>query len=109
MPMKIKDDGARLNPAAEKVSFMGKSYWKLQVTYDESVGRDTWYFYFSTETYAMEAYQFYHDEQANDGEYILLTEEVTYKEMRIPKVRKWYMNADDTYLGVDVLNGVKSL
>ncbi len=108
MPMKIKDDGAHLDTDAEQVTFMGKSFWKLKVTYEASVGSDTWYFYFNTETYALEAYQFFHDEQANDGEYILLDDEIIYKGIRIPKVRNWYMNADDKYLGVDILNSVNS-
>ncbi|MEP2772751.1 MAG: DUF6503 family protein [Fulvivirga sp.] len=108
LPMKIEDDGARLDPVAQKAQFMAKTYWKLKVTYDESVGSDTWYFYINPDTYALEVYQFYHNEQANDGEYILLTETINYRGMKIPKVRKWYMNADDKYLGVDILNAVKS-
>jgi len=109
LPMKIEDDGARLDPVTQKAQFMEKTYWKLKVTYDESVGSDTWYFYINPDTYALEVYQFYHDEQANDGEYIILTEEIDYRGMKIPKVRKWYMNADDKYLGADILNAVKSL
>ena len=109
MPMKIRDNGAHLNENALLVNFKGKKYWKLKVTYDEAVGKDVWYFYFNTKTFALEAYQFFHNENTNDGEYILFSNELTYKGMKIPKVRKWYMNRDDQYLGVDDLISIKSL
>lgn len=109
MPMKIKDEGAILSPEVQKVQFMGDTYWKLKVMYDSTVGSDTWYFYFNPSNYALQAYQFYHNEASNDGEYILLTDIIEYKNMKIPKVRKWYMNKDDKYLGMDILNNIKSL
>lgn len=109
MPMKIKDEGAHLDTVVRKVEFHGREYLKLKVTYDESVGSDVWYFYFDPETYALQAYQFYHNEKANDGEYILLSDELKFGAMKFPKTRKWYMNTGDKYLGVDKLNAVKSL
>ena len=51
----------------------------------------------------MEVYQFYHDESKNDGEYILLSEEMLVKDIKMPKVRAWYYNKDNTYLGTDDL------
>ncbi len=103
LPMKLKDKGTQLSPVVETKTFKGKQYKVLKVTYDETVGKDTWYFYFDPSTYAMEVYQFYHDESKNDGEYILLSGIEEVSNMKIPKVREWYYNKDDKFLGTDTL------
>lgn len=103
LPMKLKDLGTLINPKVEKKFFKGKEYLVLQVKYEEEVGKDTWYFYFDPSTYAMEVYQFYHDETKNDGEYIVLTEEVEVQGIKMPKNRAWYYNEEDKYLGTDFL------
>ncbi|UWX55143.1 DUF6503 family protein [Maribacter litopenaei] len=103
LPMKLKDPGTQIDPKVRKKSFKGKEYLVLKVTYDEKVGSDTWYFYFDPSNYNMEVYQFYHDESKNDGEYILLSEEITVNDIKMPKIRAWYYNKDDKYLGTDDL------
>lgn len=103
LPMKMKDPGAHLDPKVDKKTFKGKEYLVLKITYDENVGKDVWYFYFDPATYAMEVYQFYHDEQKGDGEYILLEGLEEIHGVKIPKTRAWYYNKDDKYLGTDVL------
>ena len=80
----------------------------LKATYDTSVGSDVWYFYFDPETYAMEVYQFYKTDDKGDvkpdsGEYILLADEETVSGIKMPKIRAWYYNKDDKYLGTDTL------
>ena len=103
LPMKIKDPGALLDPEVSKKTFHGKEYLVLKVSYQEEVGSDVWYFYFDPVSYAMEAYQFYHDESKNDGEYILLSNMVEVGGIKMPKTRKWYYNSDQKYLGTDDL------
>ena len=103
LPMKLKDPGTHLDSVVQTKSFKGKEYLALKVTYDESVGKDVWYFYFDPETYAMEVYQFFHDESKNDGEYILLSEIENVARIKMPKIRAWYYNSDDKLLGTDVL------
>jgi len=103
LPMKLKDPGTLINPKIEKRSFKGKKYLVAQVNYKKEVGNDRWYFYFDPITYAMEVYQFYHEESKNDGEYILLAEEIVINGIKIPKNRAWYYNKDDKYLGTDFL------
>lgn len=103
LPMKLKDPGTLINSKVEKRSFKGKDYWVAQVNYEKEVGEDTWYFYFDPSTFALEVYQFYHDESKNDGEYILLTEESEVNGIKMPKNRAWYYNKDDVYLGTDFL------
>ncbi|MCB4799816.1 DUF6503 family protein [Neotamlana laminarinivorans] len=104
LPMKLKDEGTIIHEKVEDKIFKGKSYLVLKATYDKNVGKDTWYFYFNKVTYAMEVYQFYHDESKNDGEYILLSDEKVISSIKMPKIRAWYMNKDDKHLGTDILN-----
>ena len=106
LPMKLRDPGTHLDPKVEKKNFHGKDYWVLEVRYDPEVGEDLWYFYFNPDTYAMEAYQFYHDVAKNDGEYILLEGEHRLGGMRIPKIRTWYTNKEEKLLGTDTLQNL---
>ncbi|WP_222982919.1 DUF6503 family protein [Flagellimonas meishanensis] len=103
LPMKLKDPGTLLDPNVHTRKFKGKEYLVLKVNYDETVGKDVWYFYFDPNTYAMEVYQFYHEEAKNDGEYILLEGLEEINGIKMPKVRSWYVNNNDAYLGTDHL------
>ncbi len=103
LPMKLKDEGTIIDPKVQLKNFKGKEYLVLKATYKKTVGKDTWYFYFNPKNYAMEVYQFFHDEAKNDGEYILLTKEEIIHDIKMPKNRAWYMNKDDAYLGKDIL------
>jgi hypothetical protein len=109
LPMKLKDDGTNIDPKVGYKKFKGKDYLVLKATYDKDVGSDVWYFYFNPTTYAMETYQFFKTDEngalmEDTGEYILLTEEENVNGIKMPKVRKWYYNKDDGYLGTDVLS-----
>ncbi len=109
LPMKLKDPGTNLDPIVQTKTFKGKEYLVLKVTYDESVGNDIWYFYFDPTSYAMEVYQFFHDESKNDGEYILLSDIEKVASIKMPKTRAWYYNKDDKHLGTDVLTKASHL
>lgn len=104
LPMKLKDPGTLIDPLISKKSIEGISYWVLKVEYDPSVGSDTWYFYFDTETFALKRYQFFHDESKNDGEYIILDDEIEIEGILMPKNRSWYYNSDNTFLGTAILS-----
>lgn len=45
---------AVIHNKVERKKFKGKAYLVLKATYNVSVGKDTWYFYFDPKTYAME-------------------------------------------------------
>ena len=77
----------------------------LQVSYSPEVGKEHWYFYIHPETFELKAYQFYHNEEENDGEYILLEELIEFEGLKIPKTRIWFMNKDDKQIGKDVIRG----
>ena len=65
------------------------------------VGGDTWYFYFHPETARLIGYRFYHDESANDGEYIHLEGEIENGGLRLPAKRSWFFHQGEEYLGED--------
>jgi hypothetical protein len=109
LPMKLKDPGTIIDIKVQTKTFKGKEYLVLKVGYEKKVGGDTWYFYFDPTTYAMQVYQFYHDEAKNDGEYILLDGIEEVSGIKMPKARAWYYNKDDTYLGRDILTRATGL
>jgi hypothetical protein len=103
LPMKLKDEGTVIHQKVERKTFKGKEYLVLKATYNKEVGKDTWYFYFNPKTFAMEVYQFFKATK-DSGEYILLSGLETIKGVKMPKVRAWYYNKDDKYLGTDILS-----
>lgn len=103
LPMKLKDEGTIVHQKVAKKIFNGKEYWVLKVTYDENVGKDRWFFYFNPKNYEMEAYQFFKKEE-NSGEFILLSGLEIIQEIKMPKIRDWYYNKDNRYLGTDLLS-----
>lgn len=103
LPMKLQDPGTLIDPEVTDAWYQERQVWSVRVAYDESVGSDTWYFYFDQQTFALVGYRFYHDEAKRDGEYIVLEGETEAKTMRIPTKRSWYVNSDDRHLGDDIL------
>ena len=103
LPMKLRDPGAVIDPAIRDDEFDGQPTKVVKVSYDPDVGTDTWYFHFAPDTHRMVGYQFYHDETTGRGEYILLSGERDVLGMKIPAERRWFTNAEDRYLGTDVL------
>ena len=108
LPMKLRDAGTIIAPEAQRAEFEGSDSWEVRVTYDPEVGTDTWYFYFSPDDYALIGYRFYHDEEANDGEYIIL-DRIEEGEMRLPKVRSWFTQQDDRLLGTDKIMALERI
>ena len=101
LPMKLTDKGTNIDPTVQSTTFNGEPVLALKVTYDKSVGSDTWYFYFNPNTYALEGYRFYHKEAENDGEYILIEGLEIQNGMRVPMHRAWYTNKENRWLGTD--------
>jgi hypothetical protein len=102
LPMKLTDEGAIISEAIRDEELEGKSYRVLQVNYAEGVGKDNWFFYLDPDTYAMQAYRFNYG-NPESGEYILLEQEETVQGIKLPKVRKWYWNKSNAYIGTDTL------
>lgn len=108
LPMKLKDEGTHISEVVEEKHFKGKDYLVLKVTYDKTVGNDIWFFYFNPETYAMEIYQFFKTNpdgtmDSKSGEYIMLYDTEIINGIKMPKIRRWYYNKDESYLATDTL------
>ncbi|MFT5737125.1 MAG: hypothetical protein ACJAU2_001114 [Maribacter sp.] len=50
--MKLEDPGTNIYQTVEKKTLKNKKYLVLKVYYNETVGKDTWYFYFDPKSYA---------------------------------------------------------
>ena len=102
LPMKLTDAGVNVSDTVVNKEINGKTYPTIQVTYDPTVGKDNWFFYCDAETAALKAYRFNHG-KLESGEYILLEDELNVNGVKLPKIRKWYLNKDNKYLGTDNL------
>ncbi len=107
LPMKIADPGARLDPEVAETTFEGREVHAVRVTYDPDVGGDIWYFYFDPATAELVGCRFYHDESANDGEYITFEGRAEGGGLRLPRYREWYTNDGDRFLGSDEIRSVR--
>ena len=103
LPMKMRDPGAIWDPVVKEATFNDQSAWAVRVTYEPSVGNDTWFFYFDKETYAILGCRFYHDEQKGDGEYITFSGIEDINGVKFPKIRRWHLNRTGTFLGSDTI------
>ena len=106
LPMKLRDPGTRIDPDILETDFEGGAVQAIRVTYDAEVGADTWYFYFDPTTAELVGCRFYHDESANDGEFIVFEGLVEGGGLRLPARRSWFVNADGSHLGTDVVRSV---
>ncbi len=109
LPMKLRDPGTRLGDAVVAKEFEGRTALELQVTYDESVGSDVWYFYFDPGSHELVGYRFYHDEAKGDGEYIVLDGLREGAGLRLPRSRAWYTHQGDKHLGTDTLLSIEEI
>jgi hypothetical protein len=108
LPMKLRDSGTSLDPKAKRTNFHGRSVNELRVTYDASVGSDTWYFYLDWETCALVGHRFYHNESAGDGEYTILSDEIVGQGLRLPRIRKWYKNQDSEWFITHTIQSIEA-
>jgi hypothetical protein len=109
LPMKLRDPGAHLDPVGKDVTFHGVPSHELRVTYDVGVGSDTWYFYLDAKNCALVGHRFYHDEAKQDGEYAVLSGEISGQGLRLPRIRKWYRNQDDQWFITHTVESIEAL
>jgi hypothetical protein len=102
LPMKLTDAGVTVAETVNNEEVEGKTYPTIRVSYDPAVGKDNWFFYCDAKTSALKAYRFNHG-KSESGEYILLEEELDVNGIKLPKIRKWYWNKDNQYIGTDNL------
>jgi hypothetical protein len=103
LPMKLSDKGAKISDEVFRADFNGKSFQTIQVNYEPGMGKEVWTFFIDSKSAAMEAYRFMFSEGSDEGEYVLLDDTLTFNDIKIPKVRKWYLVKGKKYLGTDNL------
>lgn len=103
LPMKLTDKGVNVSDTIVSEQINGKNYRVMHVSYDPAVGKELWNFYLDPNTAALEGYRFYYEGKPNEGELIMLNDVLDVDGIKIPKVRKWYLNKDNSYLGTDNL------
>jgi hypothetical protein len=103
LPMKLTDKGTIVSDTMFREQINGKNYQVMHVEYDSTVGNELWNFYLDPDTSALEGYRFFYKGEPNEGEHIMLQEVLNVEGIKIPKVRKWYLNKDNKYLGTDNL------
>jgi hypothetical protein len=108
LPMKLRDPGTLLDPVAKAAVFQGSPVHELRVTYEQGVGSDTWYFYLDPKTCALVGHRFYHDEAAGDGEYTVLSGEITGQGLRLPRLRKWHRNRDGEWFITHTIESIEA-
>lgn len=109
LPMKLRDPGTRLDPTVRPIEFAGRQLLSLRVTYAAGVGEDLWYFYFDPHSHALVGCRFFHDEAANDGEYLIFEGEIEGPHgLRLPQVRRWYMNRDGEHIATDTIVALRA-
>jgi len=103
LPMNLRDPGTRVDPDPVTTTFMDREVLSIRLSFDPDVGGDLWYFYFEPGNAELVGCRFYHDEAANDGEYIVMEGLVEHAGLRLPRHRRWHVNSDDRFLGADTL------
>lgn len=107
LPMKMADKGVILTDEVKIDTFNKKNYYVLRADFEKGIGTDTWYLYINPENYAMEGYRFYHNRKPNDGEFIICEGLLNVQEMKIPKIRYWYSNANGEYGATDIVERIE--
>ncbi len=105
-PMHLSDGAATVDSAATAATFLGDSVYSLRVTYGP--GQPVWEYYFDSQDFRLRGSRFSSDGLGNDGEYIAYAGETTSGPIRIPTRRSWYMNADSSLVGEDILVELQS-
>ncbi|WP_235296451.1 DUF6503 family protein [Portibacter marinus] len=98
MPMKLKDTGTIIHHDIEVKYFKNKAYQVITVTYDPTVGTDTWKFYFDPENAELDVIEFSKDGTFENGETIELNDKIKFQNMLLPGQLKWFVLPDRKFL-----------
>jgi len=101
LPMKLADPGVRLRPEVERTTFQGREVEAVRAEYQTEDGYPWWDFYFDPGSGELVGTRFFREGPAADGEYIVLEGSAEAGGLRIPRIRRWYTNAEGEHLGTD--------
>jgi hypothetical protein len=90
LPMKLADKGVIINPHVTEVTFKEKNYNVVKVTYEPTVGSDTWKFYLNPETHQLEIAEFSKNGLFDKGEKIVMSMHQKVQNVLLPGRMEWY-------------------
>ena len=103
MPMNLLDGGVTITPAVRETELEGNRVQAVDVSFSAEFGTDFWTYFFELETARLVACRFHRQDPTADGEIILFEGESSIGSLKLPRKRRWYMNADQRFLGTDEL------
>lgn len=103
LPMNFAEPEVLLDPAVERAELDGREVLALRARFDAAVGTDVWTLYFEPEGAALVGCRFDRADPEKDGETLVFEGETEVAGLRLPRERRWLMNADGSFLGTDVL------
>ncbi|MHC5066564.1 MAG: DUF6503 family protein [Planctomycetota bacterium] len=103
MPMNIPGAEGWIDTEVSEQMLEDRAVLAIRVGFPPEVGTDTWILYFDPENAAMLGCRFDRADPERDGETIVFQGLTELGGMRLPRERRWYMNADRRYLGMDEL------
>ena len=106
MPMSLHAPEVNLLPETVEDTFAGRKTLQITARFNDPVMSEEWVFYFAPDNYQLLGYG-YAAEGA--GEYIRLDGLVLIDDMKLPRMRHWYSQANGAYLGSDIYVIVKEL
>lgn len=107
-PMNLSEPGLLGGAQVTATTFQEQDVLTLRVQFEPPVGTDLWYFHFEPQTKVLVGYEFYKDEAARRGEYLVFDGTATGAGLSLPARRTWFQAWDDVTLGVDALIGLES-
>ena len=103
MPMCLTDPGVSIDPEVTDAKLDGRTVRSIRACFAPEVGTDIWTFYFDPETASLLGCRFDKADPTKDGETLVFEGTTSVAGLRLPRERRWYMNADRRFLGTDEL------
>ena len=104
LPMSINDTFWKTIEPAQKAHFEGQEVYRINIELKEEMISKHWTLITSVATNKLLAIEFNHPEDPeNAGEFIKFHEEYEFDGIKIPRVRNWYAQGTNEYLGTDVI------
>ncbi|WP_299529165.1 DUF6503 family protein [Ulvibacterium sp.] len=104
LPMSLSDDLWKQIQPAQKAEYKGKEVYRVAVVLNEEMISKHWTLLIEVETYTLLGIEFNHPEDPGKEEEILTFEgEFEIDEIKIPRIRNWYIKGTDEYLGTDII------
>ncbi|MEM9671105.1 MAG: DUF6503 family protein [Cyclobacteriaceae bacterium] len=103
LPMSITENFYTEIAPAEPITFEGKDAYRISLELNQEMISKHWRLIIATEDFTLLGVEFYHPENSNEGERIKFEDEVQLGNISLPRMRHWYDNKTEEYLGSDII------